>query len=330
MKSVVSIQIVEPGLQTTVQDRGRAGWEALGIPRGGAVDYYAYAWAIQLAAGTPDSAVLQATLLGPTFTVSDDCWLATTGAEVVTVNEREYPGWAGFQVPAGSTVAVKKVVGARAYIAVAGGIMSEPVLGSRSTDLESGFGGYQGRALQAGDVIPIGDVPGAALPNTESMRHPGPPVPQRPLTVRVVEGPRNDEFVSEAADVFYGNEYRVSPQSNHMGIRLSGAIIPTPSRGTRISEPMPPGGVQVTPAGQPIILLNARGTIGGYPLLATVITADIWRLGQARPGDRVRFQSVTVDEGQAATRQTLEELVNTPAVSAPLAAVSGVSGSHAE
>lgn len=320
---MASIRIVEPGLQTTVQDRGRFGWEALGIPRGGAVDYYSYAWANRLAINPADSAVLQATLLGPTVIVSDSCWLATTGAETVTVDGHEYPGWSGFQVPAGSTVSLKKVTGARAYIAVRGGIAVEPVLGSRATDLESGFGGYEGRALKAGDVIPIGEGAEPVPPAAGSLRHPGVPNRELPLTVRVVEGPRNDEFTPAAAEVFYGSEYRVSPQSNHMGIRLSGPTIPTPSRGTRISEPMPPGGIQVTPAGQPIILLNARGTIGGYPLLATVITTDIWRLGQARPGDRVLFQAVTVDEGQVLTRRTLEELVATPAVPAPISAWSG-------
>lgn len=311
-----SITILEPGLQTSVQDRGRFGWEAFGIPRGGAVDYYAYAWANRLAANPADSALVQATLLGPTFTVSDDCWLATTGTTDIRVDGVEYPAWSGFWVLAGSTVAVKKVTGARAYIAVHGGIAVEPVLGSRSTDLESGFGGYEGRALKAGDVLPIGDGQELRLASGQLLRHPAPPKLDLPLIVRVVEGPRNDEFSPQAGEVFYGSEFRVSPQSNHMGIRLSGPGIPTPSRGTRISEPMPPGGIQVTPAGQPIILLNARGTIGGYPLLATVVTADIWRLGQARPGDRMRFETVTVDEGQALTRRMVEELDNTPAIPA--------------
>jgi antagonist of KipI len=307
---VPSIRIVEPGLQTSVQDRGRFGWEALGIPRGGAIDYYAYAWANRLARNPPDSAVLQALLLGPTLVAPNGCWLATTGADAVTVDGRQYPGWAGFWVPAGSVVSVKKVTGARAYIAVGGGIAVEPVLGSRSTDLESGFGGYEGRASRAGDTLPIGGSGRASYVWGQSLQHPDPPRLKSPLRVRVVAGPRDDEFPATAAEVFYGNQFRVSSQSNHMGIRLDGITIPAPPRGSRISEPMPVGGIQVTPSGQAIVLLNARGTIGGYPLLATAITPDIWRLGQVRPGDLVRFQAVTVAEAQAAMRQEMGKLAD--------------------
>lgn len=305
-----SIRIAEPGLQTTVQDRGRFGWEALGIPRGGATDYYAYAWANRLARNPPDSAVFQAVLLGPTFAAPEGCWLASTGADAVTVDGREYPGWAGFWVPAGAMVSVKKVTGARAYIAVGGGIAVDSVLDSRSTDLESGFGGYEGRALKAGDIVPIGESGRASYVWGQSLQHPDPPPHESPLRVRVVAGPRDDAFSATTAEVFYGNEFRVSSQSNHMGIRLDGVAIPAPPRGSRISEPMPVGGVQITPSGQAIVLLNARGTIGGYPLLATVITPDVWRLGQSRPGDRVRFEAVTVAEAQAATRLEMEELAS--------------------
>lgn len=308
--SVASIQIIQPGLQTSVQDRGRIGWEALGIPRGGAIDYYAYAWANRLARNPPDSAVLQTVLLGPAFLTPQGCWLASTGADAVTVDGREYPGWAGFWVPAGSRVSVKKVTGARAYIAVGGGIAVDPVLGSRSTDLESGFGGYQGRALKAGDTLPIGGSGTASYVWGQSLQHPDPPRLTSPFRVRAVVGPRADEFPPAAAGVFFENEFHVSPQSNHMGIRLDGVTIPAPPRGSRISEPMPVGGIQVTPSGQAIVLLNARGTIGGYPLLATVITPDIWRLGQARPGDRIRFQAVTVAEAQTATRLEMGELTS--------------------
>lgn len=320
---MASLQIIEPGLQTTVQDRGRFGWEALGIARGGALDYYAYVWANRLATNPPDSAVLQATLLAPTFTTPDGCWLATTGAERVTVNGHDYPGWAGCWVPANATVAITALTGARAYIAIAGGIAVDAVLGSRATDLESGFGGFAGRALRAGDVLPLAEPGASERHGNHMLRHPHPPAPERPLTVRVVAGPRDAEFAPGAAAIFYGNAYCMAPQSNHVGMRLTGPAIAAPSRGTRVSEPMPVGGVQVTPAGQPIILLNARGTIGGYPLLATVITADVWRLGQLRPGDWVRFQAVTVDEGHAATVRALDELANTAAVSEPLGNAAG-------
>jgi biotin-dependent carboxylase-like uncharacterized protein len=301
--SVASIQIVKPGLLTTVQDRGRFGWEAYGIPRGGALDVYAYTWANRLAGNPPDAAVLQATLLGPTLAVSEDCWIATTGVETVSVDGSPYPSWAGFWVRKGASVALEKISAARAYVAVHGGIAVELVLGSRSTDLESHFGGYQGRGLRAGDVVPVGEADVLTHGRWESLRHPSPPVLDYPLSIRAVPGPRDDEFSPEAITAFFGEEHRVSSQSNHVGLRLEGPAIPTPSRGTRISEPMPVGGIQITPRGQPIVLLNARGTIGGYPLIATVISTDVWTLGQARPGDRVRFRRVAVEEAQAIARE---------------------------
>jgi KipI family sensor histidine kinase inhibitor len=301
------LRIVQPGLLTVVRDRGRSGWEALGIARDGALDPYAYTWVNRLAANPPDAAVLEATLLGPTIVVIDDCWLATTGAQV-TVDGREYPPWAGFWVLAGATVAITKIAGARAYLTVHGGIAVEPVLGSRSTDLESHFGGYQGRSLRTGDIVPVGITAPLAVDPGQSLQHPTPPYHEQPLTIEVVPGPRQDEFPPEALPLLLSSTFTLSPHSNHMGLRLDGAVIPAPPRGSRISEPMPVGGVQVTPTGQPIILLSARGTIGGYPLLATVTTPSSWKLGQARPGDQLVFRAVSVEEAQAHTRAAYRDL----------------------
>jgi biotin-dependent carboxylase-like uncharacterized protein len=295
------LHVIDPGPLLTVQDRGRFGFEAMGIPRGGAMDLFAYDWANRLALNSEDAAVLEMMLLGAKLTPSKDCWLATTGAEGVTVDGVERPGWAGFWVRAGSTLAVRRPTGARAYVAVNGGVQAEPVLGSRSTDLESGFGGFEGRALRRGDAVPVGrsEVPhGRHL----ILRHPRPPRLQRPLVANVVPGPREAEFERGALETLLESTYTVSPQSNHMGLRLDGQRIPAPPRGGRISEPMPVGGVQITPAGQPIVLLNSRGTIGGYPLLATLITESVWRMGQARPGDQIVFRCITIDEAQAMRR----------------------------
>jgi len=304
------ITIVSPGLLTSVQDHGRFGWEEFGIPRGGVRDLYACVWANRLAANPPSSAVLEATLLGPTFILSEPCWLATTGAQGVLVDGRERPSWAGFWVDAGSTVAIPRTTGARAYLAIHGEIAIEPVLGSRSTDLESGFGGYQGRALAAGDVIPIRSADAPAYSRREILRHPHPPEPRYPLRVRAVQGPRDDDFPPEAYSRLATATFRVSSRSNHMGLRLDGEPILTMSRGTRISEPMPVGGVQVTPGGQPVVLLNARGTIGGYPLIVTVCSTDLWQLGQARPGDDVQFHLVSVGEAQMVRREAYRDLQN--------------------
>jgi biotin-dependent carboxylase-like uncharacterized protein len=295
------LTVIQPGLLTVVQDRGRFGLEALGIPRAGAIDWAAAVWANLLALNSPEAAVLEATLLGPIFTPGADCWLATAGA-AVTVDGRAYPPWAGFRVPAGAVVSIARIERTRAYLAVHGGIAVEPVLGSRSTDLDSNFGGFRGRAIQAGDILPVVGVLPEGRSTGECLRRADPVPSQSPTIIHVVPGPHADSFPPEAAATLYGGTYRVSPQSSHMAARLDGPAIPAPGRGTRISEPMPVGGIQVTPAGQPIALLKARGTIGGYPLLATIITPDTWEIGQVRPGGVVSFHRVTIEEGQELTR----------------------------
>jgi biotin-dependent carboxylase-like uncharacterized protein len=307
MNETPTMRIVEAGLLTIIQDRGRFGWEALGISRGGPVDRMAAAWANRLAQNGPDVALIEATLLGPTVTVSCDSWIATTGARV-TVDGEPRPSWAGFFVRAGGAVSIKAIERARGYLAVHGGLAVPPILGSRATDLDSGFGGFEGRALRAGDEVPVAlsDVPG--IDHDVILRLPSIPQRQPSAVIRVVPGPHEADFSAEAAPAFYEHTYRASPHSSHMAVRLDGLPIPAPPRGHRISEPMPVGGIQITPAGQPIVLLAGRGTIGGYPLLATVITPDTWALGQVRPGQQVRFEPVTVQVAQELTRQAYAEI----------------------
>lgn len=319
-----STEILQPGLLATVQDRGRSGWEAFGISRGGSIDLYAALWANRLAGNPADAALLETTLLGPSLVTSIDCWIATTGAEVVTVEKQRYPAWAGFWVRAGENVTVEKIAGARAYIAFHGGIAVDSVLGSRATNLEAGFGGLEGRGLRRGDVLPLGDADPVPYGRHQCLRHWSPRVLRHPFEVRTVLGPHDHAFSAAAREAFFESEFRVSPQSNHVGLRLDGAQFANAPNGTRVSEPMPVGGIQITPKGQPIVLLNARGTIGGYSLLATVISPDVWLLGQARPGDRLRFRDVSLDEAQTITRRAYGELANTRAHVAPLRPVRSV------
>jgi antagonist of KipI len=303
-----SIRVLEPGLLTTVQDRGRPDAEPLGIPAGGALDFYAHTWANILAGNQADAAVLEATLAGPALAVSEDCWIATTGAAEVSVEGRPCPSWAGFWVRAEAVIRLGKTERTRSYFGIHGGIDVQLVLGSRSTDLASGFGGYEGRALRPDDVLAVGECLPLTYPRSAMLQHPFPPAGSDPVVVRVVLGPHDDAFSREAMSTMLGSSYIVSPRSNRMGLRLEGPVVPTSARASRISEAMPMGGIQIPPDGQPIVLLNDRGTLGGYPVLATVITSDIWRLGQARPGDIIRFQAVSVDAAQAIVRQRLAEL----------------------
>ncbi|CAN0504805.1 unnamed protein product, partial [Phaeothamnion confervicola] len=178
----------------------------------------------------------------------------------------------------------------RAYLAVAGGIDVPAVMGSRATDLTAGIGGIAGRALQAGDLLRRGAARADGPPGSVSL----PVMPRGPLVLRVVRGPHADRVDGAAWDAFLGGSFTVSPQSNRMGLRLAGPSLSPAGGSDLISEGMVTGAIQVTSGGQPIVMLPARATIGGYATIATVITADRDWLGQARPGTTVRFREVSV------------------------------------
>lgn len=302
------LEVVSPGLSTTVQDDGRFGWEALGISRGGAIDTFAYTWANRLVGNHPGEAALEALLRGPTFKPSVDVWIATTGVDYVFVDGRSQPSWASFPVPAGRLVDCQELQGARGYIAVGGGLDVPEVLGSRSTNIESAFGGYHGRRTWSGDRIRIRGS--AAGSRTDRVAHPALPQIASHLEINAVMGPDFEAFSSEAVGTFLSSTYVMSPRSNHVGIRLDGPSVLTRSGKARVSQPMPVGGIQITPSGQPIILLNSRGTIGGYPLIGVVITPDLWKLGQLQPGQSLACAEVSFDKAVETTKAALRDLAN--------------------
>lgn len=296
------LEIVEASVSTTVQDLGRPGLEALGVPAGGPADPEGFFWANRLAANPPQAAALEATLTGLAVRLTVGTWVATTGAWHVSVDGQPRPPWAGFWLPAGALLRLRDFSGARAYLAVAGGIAVEPVLGSRSTNLLSGFGGGTGRALEAGDRLPFCAVPPPEAPG-RVWRHPDPPRLPAVITLRLIWGPRHYRFADTAFARLLSSEYRVSPHSDRVGIRLEGPALPAvPDHGRQPSEAMPVGGLQVPPDGRPILLMPDRGTTGGYPLLACVASMDFARLGQLRPGHRVRFTAVPLALAQALRR----------------------------
>lgn len=285
--------MVDAGAHTTIQDRGRFGWEHLGIAQGGASDDLALLWVNRLAGNPDDRAVLECVLRGFRLVPALDMWIATAGARDVAVGGRRFPRWAGFHVRAGSEVQVSGLTGARAYLAVHGGLDGDVVLGSRSTHLEAGFGGFGGRALRAGDDVPVLD-PESGMPEDELWRCARPPVLSGPVTARAVPGPVEDAWSDETRRWLQETTFTVMPQSNHVGVRLTGGVPPTLPSGDGISEPQPVGAIQVAPMGEAIVLGRARGTIGGYPSPATVIGPDMWKFGQVRPGDTVRFELLDV------------------------------------
>lgn len=283
---------------TTVQDLGRPGYQAYGVSPAGAADEYALRLANWAVGNPPDAAGLEITLVGPQLVFPQETTLAITGADLGPMLDGEpLAMWTAVRVPAGSVLSFAGGSrGCRAYLAVAGGIDVPPVLGSRSTDLAGRFGGLEGRPLRAGDELPLGNLAGWGGPRPIPLEL-IPLYPQH-LEARVVLGPQEAHFTSEGLRVFLRSRYLVTPQSDRTGLRLEGPAIRHRGRVDMISAGVPPGGIQVPQDGRPLVLLANRQTIGGYPQIATVVSADLWRLAQLRPGCSVSFRAVTVEEAQ--------------------------------
>ncbi len=290
------IRIVRPGLLTTVQDEGRVGYGHLGVPKCGALDAYALRWAQRLAGEGRESPALEVTLLGPTIEIVGETSAGLAGADLgASLNGVPWPPGEGRHLRAGDVIAFSGPrEGLRAYLAFRGGVEAGLVLGSRSTDLQSGIGGFHGRPLRAGDVLSVGE-------GCEPLRRAPVPTMRGGDVVRVMAGPRDGLFPGDALTLLTRAPYTVKTESDRVGMRLQGEPIPK-APGSILSEGMPLGAIQVPPSGQPIVLLHARGTVGGYPVLATVISADLPVLAQRKPGEGVRFTLVDLWTAREALR----------------------------
>ena len=296
--------VLEPGLQTTVQDLGRPGLMRIGVTPGGALDRAALVLGNRLVGNDPGAAALEVTLLGPRLRFTGAAVVAIVGGDLApTLDGAPLPLLCPVAVPAGGEVAfapgAAPTTGARCYLCVAGGIAVPEVMGSRSTDLAARFGGWHGRALQSGDELPLG--PAGGSPDELLRRrlvHP-PPAHDPAQPIRVVLGPQSERFAAAGVTTFLNAAYVVSLRSDRMGLRLDGPVIAHAAGADLVSEGIAHGAVQVPGDGHPIVLLAARQTIGGYPKIATVAAADLDALGQRRPGDPVRFTPVDVREARA-------------------------------
>lgn len=290
-------EIIQPGLLTTVQDLGRPGWQQLGIPAAGAMDSYALRLGNRLLGNEENAAGLEITMLGPELRFRGDAVMALTGGDLTPrLNDRELPMWETFAIRAGDQLTFGDIrCGCRSYLAVAGGIAVPVVLGSRSTYLRGRLGGVEGRQLQAGDVLWAKRPRRPALPG---MRVPDALIPSygREIAVRVVLGPQDDYFPAQSIDVFLSEPYRVTTKADRMGCRLEGPKISHKGGADIISDGIPPGAVQVPGHGMPIVMLADRQTTGGYAKIATVISGDLPKLAQAKPGDIIRFSRISVAE----------------------------------
>ena len=284
----MEITVIRGGMLTTVQDLGRAGHRVSGVPSGGAMDSIALRVANLLVGNPEGAAALECTLLGPELVFSAPTVVAVGGAEFEGVES-----WRPIVVPVGGRVKLGRARrGCRAYVAVAGGFEVPALLGSRSTYLRAGFGGFQGRALRDGDVL---TAPEVARHVTDHWRLDARILPAYSATptVRVVRGAQWDDF----GGALYDAEFKIMPQSDRMGIRLGGAkVARIGAMADLVSSAVAPGTVQVPPDGQPIVLMADAQTLGGYPQAAHVISVDLPLLAQLRPGDRLQFAEVSLDE----------------------------------
>lgn len=294
------IEVLEAGALTSVQDAfGRPGWRHLGVPVGGAADAWSARLANRLVGNDDSAAVLEITLLGPALRFEARTQVAMTGARFdATLDGRPMPPFRSHAVRGGSTLRIGSGDGARAYLAIGGGLQVEPLLGSSSTELRSGFGGHDGRALAEGDRLKLGPV----APTARRWRGAPDSGP-----IRIVAGPHADRF---ATDALVTSRWRIGVASDRAGARLDGGpLARMPGAEPEVaSMGLPVGAIQVPPDGVPIVMLADRPVTGGYPVPACVIRADAGRVALLRTDDPVAFTMVSAAEARAALRRREEEL----------------------
>lgn len=307
------ILVVEPGLSTTVQDMGRDGYYHLGIPPSGAADKYSFLLGNLLLGNPVSYAALELTLFGPKLTFGKKTVIAVTGAPVkVYLNQREMPMWQSIEINEGDILSFGAVwSGIHAYLCVSGGIIVPEIMGSKSTYVQSGLGGFAGRKLQKGDQIEIGEpLPGVSKQIGKRVGDEALPLFQKEIDVRVVLGLASDRISDEGVRAFLNEEWRVSSESNRVGYRFYGPTLPfepfeTPfGAGSEFSNVVDTaykiGGILLTNSEEIIIQLRDATTGGGFMTMGVVISADLDLIAQSRPNTITRFHAVTVNQAYQA------------------------------
>ena len=309
----VTMRVATGGLQTTVQDLGRPASQRQGVPAGGAMDRIALRVGNILVGNGEGAAALETTLIGPTLSFDHPALVAITGADpAATVDHAPLAAWHPALVQAGATLRFGPPArGCRAYVAVAGGFDVPMVFGSRSTYLRAEFGGLDGRALRAGDVLPLGAPSVLSRQIAESLPDGGavttarwgigPSVLPRyaaDVLVRLVPGAHTNALSESSRDRLFSTQFRISASSDRMGYRLDGPALSLGNRIEMLSEAVAFGTVQLPPGGAPIILMADRQTTGGYPRIGEVASVDLPLVAQLRPGDHVRFRPVSLQDAQ--------------------------------
>jgi len=319
----MTIEVLKPGLLTTLQDAGRPGFAHLGIGRAGAFDAPALRIANALCGNQSDACALEITLLGPTLRLSADAWIAITGAPIpFRIDGTDQSTWAPVFVAAGSMIELGAMrSGCRGYLAVRGGFDVTPVLGSRSTDVSACLGPFAGRPLRAGDVLETETGSGSFFPDRNPRNRdnakknepdpvsnwrldPRPWFPEGTLEpLRLLPGSHFDKLKETSRKYLFSDTFAVHIDSNRVGLRLSGPVLEFDRMVEMVSEGCVPGILQLPPSGQPIAFGPECPVSGGYPRIGQVAAVDMPRLAQRRPGDALRFTPCTFDDALRALRE---------------------------
>ena len=312
------IKIISPGLITTVQDLGRYGYQQYGVSLSGAMDYVAARLANILAGNDENEGLLEITIVGPKIEFLNDAAIAITGGDLEPlINDIPISNNKSVFVKTGDILTFKGIKkGCRCYVAFAGGIDVPVVMGSKSTFLKAGIGGHEGRALKADDILNIGK-PSLSHSNligreTDSFYDYGSKI----IKLRVVLGPQEDAFSDEGIETLFTNEYIVTNNSDRMGYTLEGSVIKHKDSADIISDGIAMGAIQVPSKGNPIIMMADRQTTGGYTKIGNVITVDLPKIAQAKPGDTIVFEKASLSEAQRLFKQLEEKfaILNTALV----------------
>jgi biotin-dependent carboxylase-like uncharacterized protein len=319
-----ALRVLTPGLLTTIQDLGRPGHQSLGIPVGGALDSIGLRAANVLVGNPPGMGAIEVAYVGPTLVVeAPEVRLSFAGAaadieilpHMKALSGKRIDGMRSIRLRRGEVVRIGALSGgAVLYVGVEGGFDIEPVLGSVSTYIRGSIGGWQGRALLPGDRLPLRFSEASEADDREFVGLDLSP----PDRFRVIVGPQDDYFSDAAMAAFFDAEYEIGAGADRMGMRLVGPRLEHCKPLNFTSDGIAPGSIQVPGNGQPIVLLADRQTVGGYPKIATVISADLPALGRMPTGATIRFAPVTVAEAEAARRKLVAELESLPGRLAPI------------
>lgn len=311
MGRLETFEVLEPGILTSIQDMGRYGFSQFGVPPSGALDIFSLRVANLLVGNREEEAILETTLMGLKIRALKEIVISITGGDLCsTLNEEPLEIWRTHLLVEGDIIHFKKVrAGCRAYLAVSGGFVVPKIMGSCSTYLSGHFGGLEGRKLRRGDILHAVHIPSSL--NKLGLRFPLDWIPslEKEVSLRVIPGPQDHHFTEEGFQTFSSSSYQVTPRCDRMGVRLEGPKIERRPdvEESIISEGLISGSIQVPGDGKPIIILTELVT-GGYTKIATIISTDLPKVAQLKPGDQVRFKPISIEEANDLLKKQEEQL----------------------